>query len=321
MDQMTSHTFQDLLPSSPPIDLAPTIQAIVEGDFSRSRLAAFSDLDRASARRLRERWLEIPNTERHALVLALGSLSEVSVDFDFHRVFRIALSDPDPVIRQLAVDGLWEDSGSDLPAILLDMVESDPSDDVRSAAIAALAPVCDAIAAGESDVISKELLIDRFAQFIEDPSTSPLVRRRSLATIAAFATEPRVADLIRSGLDDEDQTVVAGAIEAMGRTASAMWLDTVVELMKSDDAELRYESALAAGSIGEADAVPELGRLLDDHDAEVRSAAITALAAIGGSAALRLLAQVAADEDYEDRDAVESALGAIEPYDTFPGVE
>ncbi|MCO5221684.1 MAG: HEAT repeat domain-containing protein [Thermomicrobiales bacterium] len=307
---MTTPTFPETLPSGESGPLAPTIAAIVGGDFSRSRLAALSDLDRERATYLRQHWLEIPSTERHALLLALAELSEESVEFNFNRVFRVALEDPDPVIRQLAIVDLWEDTGVDLPSIFVRMLRSDESDDVRAAAADALSAASDAIADGDAHLLDREDLIELFLELVEDPLESPLVRRRALGAVAAFAGDPRIPELIRLALDDDDQTVVAGAIYAMGRTSSARWVPELIEFMQSEDAELRFEAARASGLLGEADVVPELAELVYDPDSEVRSAALDALGSIGGPAAIRVLRQVEQDEDFDDTRLVDEALDA-----------
>ncbi len=307
---MTTPTSPELPPSGESGSLASTIEAIVGGEFSRSRLAVLSDLDRAQAERLRAHWLGIPETERHALLLALAELAEESLDFNFNRVYRIALEDPSPVVRQLAIVDLWEDEAGDLPPVFVRMLRDDPSDDVRAAAAHALSSACEAIADGDTAQLDKEELIQLFSSLILDPAESPLVRRHSLGAVAAFGTDPRISELIRLGLDDEDQAVVAGAIYAMGRTSSPKWLPEIVEFMQSEDAELRFEAARAAGLMGETDIVPELAELAYDPDPEVRDVALEALGAIGGPAAMRVLRQVEQDEDFEETESLDEAIDA-----------
>lgn len=307
---MTTPTSPELQPRVESGSLAPTIDAIVGGDFSRSRLAVLSDLDRAKAAYLRAHWLDIPDTERHALMLALAELGDESLEYTFNRVYRIALDDPNPVIRQLAVDDLWEDLAADLPSVFVGILRHDPSDDVRAAAADALSTSFDAIADGDSDLLDANEMIGLFASIIEDPNESPLVRRRALGAIAAFGADPRISELIRLGLDDEDQAVVAGAVYAMGRTSSDQWLPELVEFMQSEDAELRFESARAAGLLGNTDVVPDLAELIYDQDAEVRAAAIEALGEIGGSAAIRVLRQAEQDDELAEDEHVDDALDA-----------
>ncbi len=307
---MTTPTSRETPPSAESGTLDPAIQAIVGGDYSRSRLAAFSDLDRARVTYVHAHWLDIPDTERHALMLALAELGDESLEYNFNRVYRIALDDPNPVIRQLALVALWEDEGGDLPPAFVRLLRIDPSDDVRAAAADALSIPFDAIADGQSTVLDKDEMIELFTGIIEDPVESPIVRRRALGAIAAFGADPRISELIRIGLDDEDQAVVAGAVYAMGRTSSAAWLPELIEFMQSEDAELRFESARAAGLLGEVDAVPDLAELVWDPDAEVRAAAIDALGSIGGPAAIRVLRQVEQDDEFEELENVEDALDA-----------
>lgn len=307
---MTTPISPDRPPSPDSGNLAPAIDAIAAGDFSRSRLASFSDLDRKRMTYLRSRWLDVPAIERHALLLALAELAEESLDFNFNRVFRVALDDPDPVIRQLAIDDLWEDDGADLLGVFARIVREDPSDDVRAAAAGALTVYCDAISDAEPQLSGAEELIDLLGGIVENPNEPPVVRRRALGAIAAFTRSPRVDELIRLGLDDADQAVVAGAVYAMGRTASAKWLPILLEFMKSEDAELRFESARAASMLGEADAVPELAELAHDPDAEVRAAAVEALGSIGGPMAIRTLRNFAQDADFEEADELDDALDA-----------
>lgn len=307
---MTTPTSRDRLPEAGVGQIAPTIQSIVAGDFSRSRLAALSDLDRSRTSYLRQHWLDIPPTERHALLLALAELADESVEFNFNRVYRVALTDPDPVIRQLAIGDLWEDNGEDLPPILLGILRDDDSDDVRAAAADALSATIDAIAEEDSRVLDRDELIQLFSEIIEDESESPIVRRRALGAIAAFADDPRIPDLIRNALDEDDQTLVAGAIYAMGRTASARWLADLADYFEHEDAELRFEAARAAGLIGDEDIVPALADLVYDADSEVRAAALDALGSIGGPAAIRVLRQVEQDDEFEEAESVDDALDA-----------
>jgi len=282
----------------------------VEGDFSRSRLTALSDLNRSRAAYLRQRWLDIPPTERHALMLVLAELAGESVEFNFNRVYRVALEDPDPVIRQLAIGDLWEDEGEDLPRIFLNILREDATDDVRAAAADALSATTDAIAEGGSRVLDRGELIGILAEIIEDPTESPIVRRRALGTIAAFSDDPRIPELIRLSLEEDDQALVAGAIYAMGRTASERWISELADFLQSDDAELRFEAARAAGLIGDEDIVPFLAEIVYDPDSEVRAAALDALGSIGGQAAIRVLRQVEQDDEFEEEVSVDDALDA-----------
>ena len=95
----------------------------------------------------------------------------------------------------------------------------------------------------------------------------------------------------------------------MGASADPEWLPTIIEEMHSEDSEMRFEAATAAGAIGDEDVVPELSGLTVDDDPEVQEAAIGALGQIGGPAARSVLHSVASDQqDERVLDAVADAL-------------
>jgi HEAT repeats len=293
------------------------IDDLLNGKFARSTLIALSDLDRAQLARLHARWGEIPEGHRIRLLRLLCELSAESVMFDFNRVFRLALKDASPLVRQLGIGGLWEDTGSDLPTILFDVLETDPSEDVRAQAALALADTCDSLAAGDMAILDKETVVDRLVSIARNAGESAAVRTRCLGTVAAFGDDPRVVRLIQETLANEDQALVAAAIYALGRTSNVRWLPRILEHVSSEDAELRFESARAAGLIGDASVVPDLAELARDQDDEVRGAAIDALGKIGGPAAIRVLRLLASGDQSENANeisfALQEALVAIDP--------
>lgn len=80
--------------------------------------------------------------------------------------------------------------------------------------------------------------------------------------------------------------------------------------------------AVALGNLGDARAVPALGRaLLHDEDPLVRSHAAWALGRIGGGGAVELLRAASADADAEVRREIEYALGNMAPDEAAPSPE
>jgi HEAT repeat protein len=93
----------------------------------------------------------------------------------------------------------------------------------------------------------------------------------------------------------------------MGFSAESRWIPELERAMKSNDAEMRYVAAVAAGTIADSDLVPVLASIVDDDDAEVRYAAIAAIGQIGGQGALRVLRNLR-ERDGEDDELVEAAF-------------
>lgn len=138
--------------------------------------------------------------------------------------------------------------------------------------------------------------------------TSWHVRRRAIEAASPFASDPRLAELIERLFEEEELGLRATAIYAMGRSMDGRWLATAINEFVSDDAEIRYEAARAAGLLAETDALPGLSELAQDDDLEVRLAAITSIGQIGGAAAVRILRRLAEDAPDTDDEAIDDAL-------------
>ncbi len=95
----------------------------------------------------------------------------------------------------------------------------------------------------------------------------------------------------------------------MKRGAMRFW-----PALQSDDPEMRYEAARAAGELMIEDAIKHLRKLVLDDDREVKEVAIWSLGEIGGSEATRILQRLANDaensDDEELIEAIEDALGS-----------
>src|SRR5215217_4098337 len=101
------------------------ITAIRDGDFSQTKVERLSDLSRTNARILAAAWDSLTEGYRVDLVRRFDELSEEKVELNFGRALRIALADRSPVVRQLAVAGLWEDESSELLERLRSILEND----------------------------------------------------------------------------------------------------------------------------------------------------------------------------------------------------
>jgi HEAT repeat protein len=97
----------------------------------------------------------------------------------------------------------------------------------------------------------------------------------------------------------------------MGRSCEGRWLPLLLRDLGSEEAEVRYEAALACGALGDESAVLHLARLLQDGDREVKQAVIGALGQIGGRQAKALLLDLADDPSLDVRQAAAEALTEI----------
>lgn len=299
-------------PSNPTkLALADALLAVSQGDFALKVLAAFSDLDREKLGQLRRAWPVLELETRERLIRALDELAEETVRYNFGRVYRVALGDSEASVRQLAIPALWEEESSELLDLLFTMID-DPSPDVRAEAARALGRYVVLAAAEELDEVYEGRLYDALYRLAADPSEHQLVRRYALESLSSFGGRGPIVDLIREAYADEDQSVRAGALFAMGRSLDARWLNIVLSELKSDDPELRYEAARACGELGDNRAVEGLAALTTDTDTEVRFAAIAALGRIASPGASRVLRRLAERASGEDLQAIEDAIEQTE---------
>lgn len=238
----------------------------------------------------------------------MAELAETNVQYVLGRALRIALADPSPIVRQLAVAALWEDEGLDLIPIFLGFVEEDPAQDVRSEAAQGLGRFAELAAEDELEPETAERLRRTLVTVAADAHEPYLVRRRALESVAVFGDRAEVVDLIRNAYDADDAGLRAGALYAMGRSLDSGWLEAVVHEFGSPDSEMRYEAARASGELADDRAVPALARLANDEDIEVRQSAIGALGKIGGTSAVNALRRLATRAAASDREAIDDAL-------------
>ncbi|MBW3633093.1 MAG: HEAT repeat domain-containing protein [Chloroflexi bacterium] len=288
--------------------LERAISNLRDGDLSQTQVARLSDLSRENARTLTRAWESIPEETRIDLVRRFDELSEERVELNFNRALRIALDDSSAVVRQLAVAGLWEDESRDVLDLMRHVLETDASPDVRAQAAAALERFSGRAVDGSLDESAATDLRNDLRRVASDPEAPYSVQRRALESLGPYAADPEIESLILDAYDSGDHGLQCSAIYAMGQSLDSRWLPTILMELESDEPEIRFEAARAAGLLGAADALPVLLEAARDDDAEVRHAAIGAIAQIGGRGAVRALERLAEDAGEADLELIESAI-------------
>lgn len=304
---MDTPTFQTADSSdAPPLDRC--LSELKAGTFAYAQLSAFSDLSRGAARELERSWLQFPESVRRRLIGEAVDLAEVNVQYQFNRLFRVALDDPEPDIRQRAIAGLWEDETMSLVADLIPIAESDPSADVRAAAIAFLGGALERLAGehGSQDEIERiHALVMTVAAADGEPT---ITRSKAIEALGCLGDANDVRQAIHNAYEHGDQALEAAALAAMGRSLDARWRPVLRAVLKSDDAEIRFEAARSLGMVGNGDDVAGIAELVDDDDTDVRHAAILALGEIGGPGSVRILRTLAGRGDASIAELVREAL-------------
>jgi HEAT repeat protein len=276
-----------------------------------SGLARLSALDQSRASSLRSRWPAIDARRRRKIVEQLAELAEDNVEMDFSSVFLQGLEDDHPVIRLACLRGLWEFESPQLIDKTVGLLAEDGDAAVRAEA---------ALSLGRFVLLSEYgRLRPRYFQrveaalktAVEDIDEIEEVRARALEAIGAHNAawvRQAVGDAYESG----NLRLKVGAVHAMGRSCEPRWLPLLTKELGSEEPELRYEAAVACGSLGDEAAVKPLARLLLDEDEEVRDAAAAALGEIGGPEAKQALLLMLESSSSATRDAAAAALAEID---------
>lgn len=275
--------------------------------LSAASLQHLDGISREEASALRRTWHDVDVDRRRQVVRQLAVLAEDNVELDFGAALFVALEDEDAEVRREAIKGLWEYEGRDLIGPLLRLLEKDEEQEVRAEAALALGRYVLRWELGSLGERHARRVEAGLRQSLEDDLEEDEVRARALESIGAAPRE-WVRDAIGAAYEGESERLRVSALHAMGRSCEARWLPVLVEELSSPEPEMRYEAALALGSLADRGTAMELAPLLYDEDREVREAAIAALGQIGGSEAKQLLRSVARDATPGIQEAASAAL-------------
>ncbi len=284
-----------------------------DGDtkLDQASLYFLSSLDAEEAEQVRNLWPDLPTSLRLALIQQLVRMAEADFTLNYGAVFRIALEDESAEVREVAVEGLWEDQDVRLVPQLAERLEADECATVRAAAARSLGNF---ILLGELQKIRPKPHQDAYEALLRAyraGNEAPEVQRRALESLAYVCNETVVASIREAYVSGEERFRVS-AVFAMGRSADARWEEEVKQELFSINPEMRYEAARACGELQLSEAVSMLEELTEDADGEVQQAAIWALGQIGGDRAREILEQFCRVSDEALRSAAEAALEEFE---------
>ena len=303
----------DVEPTKP--DFALTLQALRDYETEKDMVTlsyGLSGLVPDQLAKLDPVWKQVKPESRRAIMRMLAEIGETDFMLDFEVVGYFGLIDPDPKVREAAIDVLWMDESPELMRRLMDLAQNDPAIEVRASAASELGRFILLAEFEELPQEDGEAIQDVLVQLWNDREETIDVRRRALEAIAncSHAIAP---EAISEAYASPDQPMRVSAVFAMGRSCDERWTEIILEEIISEDLELRYEAARAAGLLGLVEAIPTLAELTVEEDREVQAVAIESLGEIGGQEALRILNLLAekAEEDDDDElaEAVDDAIG------------
>ena len=286
-----------------------------QGPMSPEEVDSLSMLEGADLATFHDVWSKLPAGARARLLVALHGAAENRLRLDFSALNRMALDDADPQVRLAGLRSTIEDQSPQLLRKLLDLVQSDPSPEVRLAAAEDLARFT---LLGELENLDSETVSQLRAvlqEAVRDANQAPSVRASALAALGYFSDTETAQDL---ALGFSDPILRIGAIRGMGRSADSRWTDRLMPVLGSDDPDMRREAAAALGEIEDERSATPLVEIVDDPDPDVRLAVIEALGHIGGEEAREALLYLGEDPEDSIRAAAEKALEELEAAEGDP---
>ena len=275
--------------------------------FHPRYLYHLSDLEEPQLQQLEDVWSQVTDQRRQSILEDIEELGETNLTLSFEEFSRFTVRDSDPRVRELSVRVLWEYESPSLAPLYLDLLAKDSQVNVRAVAATALGKF---VYLGEIDDLPQEMLdqiVDRLLEIYRS-SEAQQVRRSALESLG-YSSREEVNSLIESAYHSGVQDWIASALIAMSRTAHQKWEPYVIEMLESDEDDVRYEAARAAGELETKKAKPLLMAMLDDSSSEIRMAAIWSLSQIGGEGVEDALIQLYEEtEDDEEADLIDLAL-------------
>lgn len=277
-------------------------------DIPFKHLDRLSDLSDADMETVQQQWPAAEDDRRHAIARHLAGISEDDFLVDFSRFFGFCLQDTYELVRVAALDGLWDAEDTKTMAAIIDLLENDNSHEVRAAAAAALSHYMLLAQWGELPDESEPILIKVLSDAYNHPDAILATRRSALEALAIANTE-EISQMIAEAYESSTYAMQLSAVFAMGNSADARWLTTVMDEMESPYEEMRAIAARSAGEIGSSDFSGPLAELVLDEDEDVAYNAIIALGKIGNAHALEILENLSNDPELEAlHDAIDEAI-------------
>ena len=268
-----------------------------------------SDLEGKDLEAFRSVWPKVNTTRRYTLLEDLEALAELDTLVSFDSIARLALEDPDPRVRTVAIRLLWESEDYRLVPDFLRLLNEDESKEVRAAAASALGLF---VYLGELEEIPEDVqhLVEEKLLDVMRGQDDELVRRRALESLG-YSGRDEVPELIREAYLSSDPEWVSSALFAMGRSADQSWEPDVLRMLKSPKANIQLEAVRAAGELAIDKSRRALLDMLEEEaqDSEIRAAVIWSLSQIGGEEVRETLEKLADEtDDSEELEILESAL-------------
>lgn len=270
-------------------------------------LYRLSDLAGPELRQFKTAWPTLPDWRRQALLEDLDQMFENDTLLSYESISRLALLDPNPQVRLVALHSLQDYEVTDLIPKFLNILSSDKDHEMRALAAGILGQY---VYLGEIDEIPADILETIVIGLLQAAANgkTPLIRQRAIESLG-FSSRREVPELIEIAFSTGQEDWMASALNAMGKTYDQRWHASVLKMLDHPATRVRFEAIRAAGELEISAAKQPLLALLQGEEREIFLAAVWSLSQIGGNELQKVFEELlSAAESDEEADLIEEAL-------------
>ena len=279
-------------------------------EFDENDLAELSGLNTIEINTFIVWWLKLKEETKIKFLKKLNFVAEDNFELEFYEILQFTLTDLSPQVRKESINGLWECQDYRIADLATDILLNDVDASVRIESSKLLRKFCHLIKDGKLSGRISAKIIDSVNLILEKSNMDSELWRRTMESSACFNTDA-LDEYINIAYQSENTILKSSAIFAMGESDNIKWVNIVISAVYNDLPEIRYESAVALGKLGDESTLQNLQELLNDEDIQVKNRAIESIGAIGGAMAKRILLSMI-NEDSESKESLELALENIE---------
>lgn len=260
--------------------------------------------EKSYASKLLDIAFDAPSRVGEMAVASAGRLADKSMT-DVHQVLTTYLTHPSPEVRKQACMALFRSSAVNEAPALIDFIQTEPDEDVKVAALYALAR------------LKIKEAYNTYVDFLSD--ADPFVRTLSLQGIGLSDNKGAI-HYLSIALNDADKNVVAQAVKLLAKKKTQAAMEKLVaKLSKEDDEKLVVDLIDGLMQQNNPNAVDEVKDILDRATSpNIIGASIKYLAATEKDRAVIKIDSLMRDANPRIRAAAAEAFGIINSPNNIP---
>ncbi len=296
----------------PEVPFEQSLDVIQEEALAPQDLLGFSNMTRKQVHELRAVWTGLEEEKRVTIAEVALMVAREYTFSDFGRFFFTLLTDDSVDVRLNAATGAALSEVPELIRPLTEIAENDPNNDVREAAVDALAPHVVALDMG---LVGDQKDLDRLLKLKNwaiDESQPTAIRAAALHSYSHNMMDDDIDEIIESFVESDDDAMQLGAMRAMAVYGAGKFTNFLERQLQSKDVDAREAAAAAMSESGDAAVVPMLTMAArTDTEPIVREAAYAALANIGTEPAMESLIELRKNASDDDIEVIDGAIQYI----------